>query len=800
MDSDIAKLKGHTTHEAEALLEQEGPNELPEPPKHRLKKWLKRFFAPIPLMLIAAAVFSFVLGKVFDGWFILALFLVNLAITVWHEWKAENTLKILKENVTATVKTLRDGVWQKLDSKKLVRNDVIELTSGSVIPTDAKVLEANAGSVNESVLTGESLPVDKQVGDKLFAGSYVAGGILRAKVTAIGVKTKFGHMAIEDTERRKRSILEQDILRISKFLSLTSIGLAIAITAAWLLFSEQNIFEIIRFDLTMLIAGIPVALPVVMSLIISFGTLDLSRRSAIVRRLSSLEDFANVDQLLSDKTGTLTKNDIQVHSAVLMGDVPKEEAAALAAATTTEPDYQTLERAIVDFAKSLGTDSSRYQVVDVVPPDSVRKRSSVLVKENDSFIRVSLGAPQVIKGLADADEETAAHYDKTVEDAGTRGLRVLGLAVRRGAGDEQPPEEHMTLVALFLLSDELREDAREVVDFLAENSVNVKMLTGDNIVVSREIAKQLALRGDVVSCQDIAVDELSEEKFESIGVFSEVYPEDKKKLVALAEKHHTVAVTGDGINDLPALRSANVGIAVSNAVDALKSTADIVLTKDGIGVIKNAVIESRKIFSRIYSYSIYRISESFRLIIAVALFGIFLSLPILTPIQLIILALLNDLPIVTLAANRVSMSHKPSSINVRRRFVLSLLYGTIGLLNSVLFFVLAKYFFHLPWDQIQTLFFLKLTISGHMLIYVAHTAKRWFRFLPSTPVILATTGTQIVATLFAVFGLFMSSAPLGLILFVWVWAFFWMQITELMKVVRQHFEKKHGETVLQGIK
>jgi len=276
-----------------------------------------------------------------------------------------------------------------------------------------------------------------------------------------------------------------------------------------------------------------------------------------------------------------------------------------------------------------------------------------------------------------------------------------------------------------------------------------------------------------------------EKIFEGSAGFSEVLPKDKYNLVKLAQRNYIVAVTGDGINDLPAVRTADVGFAVSNAVDALKSSADIVLLSGGISLIEDSIIEARKIFSRLYNYSVYRISESLRIIITIALIGIIYKTYPLTPIQIIILAFLNDVPIITLAFDRVKKTLKPAHVDVKRRFILSSLFGLVGVFNSMFLLFLMLYGFHFSWDIIQSVFFLKLAVSGHMLIYVAHTEEVWYKFLPSKQVIWATTITQILATLIVFFGLFTTKLSIPVILFVWVWAFGWMQVAEIVKHIRQ---------------
>jgi H+-transporting ATPase len=353
----------------------------------------------------------------------------------------------------------------------------------------------------------------------------------------------------------------------------------------------------------------------------------------------------------------------------------------------------------------------------------------------------------------------------------------------------------MKLIGLLALSDTLRDDAKSVIRFMNKNNIHVAMVTGDNRAIAAHVSKQLSLGNGQVMTRDqlnkVDWKKIKSDFFYQVGAFAEILPEDKLHLVEEGKRLFTVASNGDGVNDLPAIKAANVGIAVKNAVTALKATADIVLLSDGISVIKDAILESRKIFERLYTYSLYRISESLRLIITITVLGILYRVYPLTALQIIILALLNDIPIISLATDRVKITNRPSKINAKLRFTLSSLYGLVGIAESLILFYIVRNILHMNWLAIQTIYFLKLTVSGHMLIYVAHTKEHWFKFLPSKQVILATTITQLVATTLAFTGFLM---PTGIswnaIIFVWLWAFLWMQIAGIVKITFQHVTKE----------
>ncbi|MBU6231183.1 plasma-membrane proton-efflux P-type ATPase [Patescibacteria group bacterium] len=772
----IEKNIGLTSAEAAKRLQEYGPNLIEEKKQSILMRIWHWVASPMSVMFIAAGGLSVFGGHEEDAWIIGALFVMNVGVGAWHEAKADTAIEKLKAKLAVIVKAMRDGEWKEIRSADLVLGDVIRLGVGDLVPADVSFLQARNLTVNDSVVTGESLPKSKAVGESAYSGSFISTGLSLAQVTATGSRTYFGKTLTMVDPSRGRSNLEKDILSVSRFLSVISIIVMIALTGV-LLAARLPISEIGTLDISLLIAGIPVALPTVMTLIISVGVMELAKKSVIVRRLSSLEDLANVNLLLSDKTGTLTENRITVAGVSLLASPlgtgwDEKTIWSIAAAAAPRTDINPLAAAVADEAEKHG--ASAMTVADFIPGDSERKRATVFFDHDGRRVAASLGAPQTIRELSAMEAQAAVRYDSLVSEAAKKGYRALALAVSPDGS-----EAKMLPLAVFFLADEIRPEAKETIGFMTDHGVSVKMVTGDGYDVAVQVASELGLSGRIVKRSELDRDpEGVRSGFSGVAGFAEVMPKDKYDIVTLAKRDFVTAVTGDGVNDVPPVKAATVGIAVSNAVDALKGAADIVLSSSGIAVIKDAIIEARKIFVRLYNYSVYRISESFRLIVTIAVIGFIFHTYPLSPVQIILIALLNDIPIITLAYDRVTVPQAPASIDARRRFTLSTIFGFVGIANSMFLLWFAVAVLHAPWAAVQTLFFLKLTVSGHMLIYIAHTEKPWYKFLPSKQVILATSLTQLIATAMSVFGLFTAPISIGYAALVWGWSFAWMQVGE----------------------
>jgi H+-transporting ATPase len=779
MEKLSASTEGLSSSEVEKRLKQYGSNELPEKKENPVKKFLSYFWGPIPWMIEVAVIMSALIQHWADFAIIALLLALNAIAGFWQEHQAGNAIEMLKQRLAPTAKVLRDGKWQEKPAREIVPGDVVRIRLGDIIPADIKLIEGDYLQVDQSALTGESLPVDKQIYDTGYSGSIVRQGEMNGLVTATGAKTYFGKTTKLVEEGKTQSHFQKAIIRIGDYLIVLAIML-VAIIVLVSLFQGQSILGILQFALVLTVAAIPAALPAVLSVTMALGAIELAKQEAIVSKLVAIEEMAGMDVLCADKTGTITKNELTVGEVKPYANLTSYDVLLWSTLASREEDRDPIDVAIITkFKATAQTSTASYKVTDFKPFDPVVKRTqaTVEIKDGKQF-KVAKGAPQVILSLAADQEKISEEVNNDVNSFAAKGYRALGVAKTCG-------EDKWQFLGLIALFDPPREDSAETIKTAESMGVNVKMVTGDHIAIAEEIARRVNMGTNIVLPSSF-VDE-HEGKAQKIVAeadgFAEVFPEHKYAIVETLQKAgHIVGMTGDGVNDAPALKRADAGVAVSGATDAAKSAADIVLTKTGISVIIDAIKESRKIFQRMNNYSVYRIAETIRIILFITLSIIIFQFYPVTPLMIVLLAILNDLPIITIAYDNVRFSGKPKRWDMRTVLGISTFLGVIGVLSTFGIFYIGLNVFNLDLVVLQSFIYLKLSVAGHLTVFVARTREHFWSIKPAQPLFLAVVFTQLTATLITVYGVLLPGMGWGLALFVWGYAFLLFVLTDFLKV------------------
>ncbi|MFA5350862.1 MAG: plasma-membrane proton-efflux P-type ATPase [Candidatus Omnitrophota bacterium] len=774
---------GLSSEESGKRLKQYGPNEIAENKINPIVKFLSYFWGPIPWMIEAAAVLSAVIRHWEDFGVIFAMLLINAAVGFWQEYKADNAIELLKKRLALKARVLRDGKWVDVLAQELVPGDLIRIRLGDIVPADIKLVEGEYLLVDQSVLTGESLPVEKHLSDISYSGSIIKQGEMDALVVCTGLNTYFGKTAKLVAEAKTRSHFQKAVIKIGDYLIVIAIAL-VAVIFLVSLFRHEKFFEILQFALILIVASIPVAMPAVLTVTMAVGASMLARKEAIVSKLVAIEEMAGVDILCSDKTGTITKNELSVKELKPLEGFRDVDMLLLGRLASRAEDRDPIDDTIIARVQSAGEamqDFGKYKVTSFKPFDPVAKRTEANVEEDGGKkFKVTKGAPQVILSLVANKDLISLKIDEIVNEFAVKGYRALGIAKTDDSGVWQ-------YAGLFAIYDPPREDSLETINTAKSMGLNVKMVTGDHVAVAREIAREVGLGENILPASSFLdkSDKEAQQIIEGADGFAQVFPEHKYKIVEeLQAKNHIVGMTGDGVNDAPALKKADAGIAVAGATDAAKSAASIVLTKPGLSVIIDAIKESRKIFKRMNSYAIYRIAETIRVLLFMTLAILVFNFYPVTAIMIVILAMLNDIPIMMIAYDKTKIYQNPVSWNMRRVLSLSTVLGIAGVFASFGMFWIGKEILHLDLQMIQTLIFLKLAVAGHMTIYLARTGEEpfWHKPYPAPALILTCETTQVIATLFAVYGIFMKPIGWGLAFFVWGYAFVFFVLNDLIKI------------------
>ena len=833
-----SKERGLSDSEVQERIKKYGLNEIPENEETFLHRVLRRFWGPIPWMIEIAAVLSAVVQKWEDFGIIATLLFVNAFIDFWQESKALSALSVLKKKLAKKATVLRNGVFSSVNAKELVPGDIIKIKIGEILPADVKLIEGEYIQIDQSALTGESLPVTKHSNDIAYGNSVVKQGEMISVVTLTGLNTYFGKTVslVAKAEKEQKSHFQKMVIKVGNYLIFTTITMAVIIIFT-ALYRHENMLDIFRFTLVLTVAAIPVALPAVLTVTMAVGAIVLAKKQAIVSRLASIEELAGIDILCSDKTGTLTKNEMTVATPVTFSGFKVEDLMIYAALSSKEENNDPIELPIYDYLKknNLYEKLKYYKVEKFTPFDPVNKRTLATVLKDDERIIITKGAPQVILKLS-AKSVDKNSVSKSVDDFALKGYRTLGTAIKKGADND------FEFVGIIPLYDPPRDDAKETIAEAKKLGLNVKMVTGDNVAIGKQISNQLGLNSNILEADELKnnsriefikmteilsktihqklnpdlpeakikefakevskeiedtfdIEELGKTKgnkhdseminlIEESGGFAQVFPEDKYTIVELLQKgDHIVGMTGDGVNDAPALKKADAGIAVAGSTDAARAAADLVLLAPGISVIIDAIKQARVIFERMNSYSVYRIAETIRVILFMTLSILIFNFYPVTAIMIIILALLNDIPIITIAYDKTKIDPFPVKWNNTELFGLSTLLGIAGVISSFLIFFLLETYSNLSQPLIQSAIFTKLIIAGHATIFNTRTNDWFFKKpFPSKPLLLASLSTAFLGLIIGVYGIFVPAIGWKWGIIVTVYAFCWFLFNDVVKV------------------
>jgi H+-transporting ATPase len=771
---------GLSQAEVEERLQQYGYNELPEKHVNTFLKLLTYFNGPIPWMIEAAAILSALVRHWPDFFIILVLLVANAVVGFWEEYQAGNAIAALKAKLALQARVKRDGRWTTVPARELVPGDLIRIRLGDIVPADADLLEGDPVEVDQSALTGESLPVTHKAGELVYSGSIIRQGEIDATVTATGARTYFGKTAQLVAEAHTVSHFQKAVLKIGDYLIALAVALVVLILVV-ALFRGDNMTETLQFALVLTVAAIPVAMPTVLSVTMAVGARLLAAKQAIVSRLASIEELAGMDVLCSDKTGTLTQNKLTLGDPYCVAGVSVDQVILAGALASRAENQDTIDLAVLGGVRDK-KQLAPYRVTHFQPFDPVHKRTEAVVTgAGGKEFKVTKGAVQIILSLSANADAVKTDVDKATNEFARRGFRSLGVA----RSDGNAPWQFLGVLPLF---DPPREDSKATIETARQMGVTVKMVTGDQLAIGREIAGQLGLGANLLDAAgfgDTQQHETAqlEESIEKADGFAQVFPEHKFHIVEVLQKrNHIVGMTGDGVNDAPALKKADCGIAVSGATDAARAAAAMVLLTPGLSIIIDAIKESRKIFQRMTSYAIYRIAETIRVLFFMTLSILVFNFYPVTAVMIVLLALLNDGAILSIAYDRVQYSNKPEAWNMREVLGIATALGIAGVIASFGLFYLGERVFHLSRETIQTLMYLKLSVAGHLTIFLTRTRGPFWSSRPARILFLAVIGTQIVATLIAVYGIFMPAIGWGWAAVVWGYAIAWWLVNDRVKL------------------
>lgn len=721
-----------------------GPNEIILKKSRWYHILLRQFKSPFIYLLLGAAILAFILREMTDGIMIIIFILINTVLGFSQEYKSEKTLELLKKYSASFTKIIRDGKEALIKSSELVPGDIIRLVTGDKVPADVRFLETYDLSLNESVLTGESIPVKKNIemdaefSNMAFSSTSVVSGSAKALVLFTGKKTRMGDIASLAVLTKRVSNFEKGIAKFSSFiLKLVSITLVVILLAnIFIKGREANIVELIIFSIALAVSVIPEALPVVMTFSLSKGALQLAKKKVVVRRLSAIEDLGGIQVLCSDKTGTLTENELTIANYYNPQNNNLILYSNLGTTSVSKDKLEPFDIALwSEMNKDLEADYDKYNRISECPFDPIRKINSVLVSNNEKYELISRGAPEVIFQICKISKKEIESINLWIKEEGLLGHRVLAIARKKVVfsknKDIKDYEKDLEFLGVISFVDPIKPTTSSAIKQAEELGVKIKIITGDSREVSGAVGKKVGLLKnpeDVISGEEFdALDQKGQlEAIDKYSVFCRISPEQKFHIIELLQSKYQVGFLGEGINDAPALKLAGVSIVVQSASDISRENADIVLLKKNLKVIVDGIKEGREIFANTTKYIKTTLASNFGNFYSVAIASLFIKYLPMLPIQILLLNLLSDFPMIAIANDSVDSGEvkKPRFYDIRE---MMLFCTVLGIVSSLSDFIVFTFFFHYPAQVLQTNWFISSILTEIVFIFSIRSRGLFFR-------------------------------------------------------------------------
>ncbi len=728
-----ANASGLSDPEVESRQKKYGFNLIEEKKKNPVIEFLKRYWGPMPWLLEFAAILSGVLGHYDEAIIIIILLTINAVIGFSHSRSAGKALKLLKKKLSVTARVLRNGAWKSVAAGEIVPGDVVSVDLGDIVPADMKILSGQV-AVDQAALTGESLPVDLGQGSMAFSGTVVTRGRCTGIIVATGANTYFGRTTELVKIAKPKSHQEEIMLSIVRYvLYIGIIALAVTSVDSLIIHISDPLVNILTFAVIFLMGSIPVALPAVLSIVQAVGALELAKSGALVTRLDSIEDAASLEYLYLDKTGTITLNKLSVVGVTPIFPFTSEEVSTLGGLASSADSKDTIDSTIIAYSSSVKSKFGSSRQVEYTPFHPSTKRSESLIEWNGKRLTVTKGAPQIILAMCpDTPEEFAKQVNRSVEDASQRGNRTLGVALSEENGK-------FKMAGILALADPPRPDSMELISDLKHLSIKPVMLTGDNLLIAKQIAKDTGFGSNVIGMNELREVPEDEQvaRIEDLDGLAEIYPEDKYRIVKITQaRGHIVGMTGDGVNDSPALKQAEMGIAVSNATDVAKASAAVVLTQPGLRVILDAIRVSRQTYERMLTWVLNKVSKTIEIVILLAAAFFWIHALAVTLLGMVLIIFTNDFATMSISTDNVKSAASPRKWSMGN---ITLAAGLVGLLFVVqgLFVIYAAiYYFDATLAVVQGMVVLNLIINSQFRILVVRERGRFWSSLPGWELLL----------------------------------------------------------------